>query len=108
MAEPLKNSFGPDVPARIADMLVAVEPAFDRDAFLRAALDGFEELELTPRARQIADALAEIELTPGATRTVRKTVSLAQHSTRTPYPGTHRIEVLLNGAVHPGPTFEVT
>jgi 3-methyladenine DNA glycosylase AlkC len=59
MAEPLKNQFGPDVPARIADMLVAVDPTFQRDAFIERCLDGFDDLELTPRARHISDALAE-------------------------------------------------
>ncbi len=59
MAEPLKNQFGPDVPARIADLIVAAHPVFDRDAFIAASLDGFEDLELTPRARHISDALAE-------------------------------------------------
>jgi 3-methyladenine DNA glycosylase AlkC len=59
MAEPLKNQFGPDVPVRIADMLSAVDPSFDRDAFVARCLDGFEDLELTPRARHISDALAE-------------------------------------------------
>ena len=60
MAEPLKNSFGPDVPARIADMIRQVSPDFDRDRFLSAALDGYDDLELTPRARQISNALAEV------------------------------------------------
>ena len=57
MAEPLKNYFGPDVPARIAGMIRAVDSAFDEDAFLADALDGYQALELTPRARQIAEAL---------------------------------------------------
>jgi 3-methyladenine DNA glycosylase AlkC len=57
MAEPLKNYFGPEVPARIADMIHNVDGAFPREAFLVDALDGFEALELTPRARQIAAAL---------------------------------------------------
>jgi 3-methyladenine DNA glycosylase AlkC len=57
MAEPLKNYFGPDVPARIARMIRAVESAFDEDGFLADALDGYQALELTPRAWQIADAL---------------------------------------------------
>ena len=60
MAEPLKNSFGPDVPARVADMIAAVFPDFDRKVFLRIALDGYEELELTPRARQVSNALAQV------------------------------------------------
>jgi len=57
MAEPLKNYFGPEVPARIADMIQNVDGAFPREAFLVDALDGFEALELTPRARHIASAL---------------------------------------------------
>lgn len=56
--EPLKNSFGPDVAVRIGEMVAAVWEDFDRDRFLEAAVTGFEELELTPRARHISDALA--------------------------------------------------
>ena len=59
MAEPLKNQFGPDVPAWIAAQLVAVDPSFDQAGFVARCLDGFEDLELTPRARHISDALAE-------------------------------------------------
>jgi 3-methyladenine DNA glycosylase AlkC len=58
VGEPLKDHFGPEVPARIADMILQVEPAFPRQAFLAAALDGYDELELTPRARHIARTLA--------------------------------------------------
>jgi 3-methyladenine DNA glycosylase AlkC len=57
MAEPLKNYYGPDVPAQIAGMIKEVHSAFDEDAFLADALDGYQALELTPRARQIAQAL---------------------------------------------------
>ena len=57
MAEPLKNYYGPDVPARIARMIKSVDNAFDEDAFLADALDGYQALELTPRAWQIAHAL---------------------------------------------------
>jgi len=57
MAEPLKNYFGPDVPARIAAMIEQVDGAFAADAFLAEALDGYEALELTPRAWHIARAL---------------------------------------------------
>jgi 3-methyladenine DNA glycosylase AlkC len=57
MAEPLKNYYGPDVPARIARMIKDVDSAFEEDAFLADALDGYQALELTPRARQIAQAL---------------------------------------------------
>jgi 3-methyladenine DNA glycosylase AlkC len=58
MAERLKDHFGPDVPVRIAGMIADVHPSFPTDRFLRDALDGYEDLELTPRARQISDALA--------------------------------------------------
>ena len=59
MPEPLKNSFGPDVAVLIADMIAAADPGFDRDRFLSLSLDGFEDLELTPRASHVSDALAE-------------------------------------------------
>jgi 3-methyladenine DNA glycosylase AlkC len=57
MATPLKDSFGPDVPARIAGAVVSVHPTFPVEAFLADALRGYEALELTPRCRQIAAAL---------------------------------------------------
>ena len=49
----------------------------------------------------------ELALESGGAATVGKTVSLAQHSTRKHYPGSHRVEVLLNGATHPGGRFDV-
>ena len=58
MAEPLKNSFGPDVPQRLADMIAVAYPSFAADAFVAECLHGYEELELTGRARHIAGALA--------------------------------------------------
>lgn len=57
MAEPLKHSFGPDVPRAIARMIATVSPRFDEKAFVRSALDGYEGLELMPRAWKIAHAL---------------------------------------------------
>jgi 3-methyladenine DNA glycosylase AlkC len=59
MAEPLKNSFGPDVPIAIADMITSAYPEFDREGFISLAVAGLEDLELTPRARHISDALAQ-------------------------------------------------
>ena len=58
MAEPLKNSFGPDIAERLGRMVAGVSDDFDLARFLALALDGYEELELTPRARQISDAFA--------------------------------------------------
>lgn len=57
MATPLKDSFGPDIPRKVAAAIAAVHPAFDIDGFLADALDGYEALELTPRARHISVAL---------------------------------------------------
>lgn len=59
MAEPLKNSFGADVPRRLADMLVASEPTFDGAGFVDQCLEDYESMELTERARHIAGALAD-------------------------------------------------
>lgn len=59
MAEPLKNSFGSDIPGLIAEMVQGVYPDFAGEAFVGACLVGYDELELTPRARHIADALGD-------------------------------------------------
>ncbi len=59
MAEPLKNSFGPDVPRRLADMIGAADTGFDKAGFVGECLDGFESMELTERARHISVALAD-------------------------------------------------
>lgn len=59
MAEPLKNSFGPDIPERIAAMIQAVHPSFPSAEFVDHALEGYDELELTQRARRISHALAQ-------------------------------------------------
>ncbi len=59
MAEPLKNLFGPEMVHRIAAAVAQVYDDFDVDGFTATALDGFEDLELTPRCRRIAAALAE-------------------------------------------------
>ena len=58
VAEALKDKFGVDIPRRIAAMIVAVHPAFPVEAFVADSLDAFEELELTARARLIAEAMA--------------------------------------------------
>jgi len=50
----------------------------------------------------------ERSLGPGERATIRKTISLAQQSTRVHYPGVHRIEVMLNGVTYPGCEFELT
>jgi 3-methyladenine DNA glycosylase AlkC len=58
MAEPLKDQFGTEMVHRAGDTIAAVYTGFDRPGFVACALDGFEELELTPRCHHIADAMA--------------------------------------------------
>src|SRR4051812_42762997 len=55
--EPLKNHYGEAIPKKIAAMIASVASDFDADAFVHDALDGYEPLALTKRARKIADAL---------------------------------------------------
>jgi hypothetical protein len=50
---------------------------------------------------------AERTIAPGGKASVSKVVSLAQHSTRTHYPGVHRVEVMVNGSVRAEASFEV-
>lgn len=57
MAEPLKNQYGPEIPHRIADMISAVYPAFQRKVFLHYILPAYNSLELMPRGWHIADGL---------------------------------------------------
>lgn len=54
----LKDSYGPEIPTLIADMIGAVDPTFDTAGFVATAVDGYEPLELMDRARHIARALA--------------------------------------------------
>ena len=51
---------------------------------------------------------AELDIAPGETGLVRKSVSVAQHSTRTHYPGEHQVEILINGASHPAGSFTLS
>ena len=57
MATALKDQFGTDVIERIAREIAAVHPGFDPRRFVADASDGFDALELMPRARHIAQAL---------------------------------------------------
>lgn len=59
MATPLKDLFGPEMVHRAARDIAAVHADFDVAGFTSGALDGFDDLELTPRCRQIAAAMAE-------------------------------------------------
>ncbi len=61
MAEALKDRFGPDLARRVADDLADAGRRLGHDVDAAAladdALDGFEDLELTDRARNIAAAM---------------------------------------------------
>lgn len=57
MAAPLKDSFGPEVPRRLAGMLAAVDPGFPSAEFVAEATDGLTDLELSDRSRLVAQAL---------------------------------------------------
>jgi len=58
VADTLKSKYGPEVAERIAAMIGRVHPTFATRAFVAQALDGYEALELMPRARHIARAMA--------------------------------------------------
>jgi 3-methyladenine DNA glycosylase AlkC len=51
--------------------------------------------------------LPTVEVAPGASVDVRKKISVAQHTTRTHFPGRHRVEVLVNGAPAPAGSFQL-
>jgi len=57
MAEPLKNQYGTEVPERLAREVGAVASGFDRKAFLRDALAGYDALDLMARGGHLARAL---------------------------------------------------
>ncbi len=57
MAEPLKNSFGPEIPQHLATMISHVHPTFPAQRFVRSALAGYAPLGLLARGRHIAGAL---------------------------------------------------
>lgn len=57
MAEPLVNQFGPEIPRKLADMLAAVVPGFDADAFVADALFGLGELSLMARGQHLAEVM---------------------------------------------------
>jgi hypothetical protein len=52
-------------------------------------------------------ALNEFELQPQESVRLTKTISLAQHTTRTHYPGQHRVEVLVNGRASRTGAFDI-
>ncbi len=59
------------------------------------------------QARPKVFRLKPVDLAPQACVQISKTLSLAQMTTRTHYPGTHAVEVVLNGVTRPLGTFEL-
>lgn len=57
MGEPLKHHFAEPVVRRLASEIEGVYPAFERNAFVRTALDGFVDMELLDRGRHLARVL---------------------------------------------------
>ncbi len=58
MAEPLKTQFGAAIPRRLSDEITRAFPTFKRDAFLRDALRGYDDLELLDRGRHLGRVLS--------------------------------------------------
>ena len=59
------------------------------------------------RARPKIFKLARVSLPPRGEVEMRTTVSLAVHTTRRPRPGTHAVDVVVNGSAMPAGSFEV-
>ncbi len=51
--------------------------------------------------------LSTLDLAPGETAALKKTITLENLTTRKHYPGTHRVEVVINGRTHPLARFEL-
>jgi 3-methyladenine DNA glycosylase AlkC len=49
----------------------------------------------------------ERSIAPNGTATVSKRISVAQHTTRKHFPGTHIVEVQINGRIEPGGSFVI-
>jgi len=65
----------------------------DVAGFTTYALDGFDDLELTPRRRQIAAAMAEYS------PLVLDSYPLSRW---------HAVDIVVNGATHPAGSFDLT
>jgi hypothetical protein len=52
--------------------------------------------------------LKRLTLAPGAPAPIRIVIKLAELTTRKHYPGTHRIELLVNGQKYPVGAFQLT
>ena len=51
--------------------------------------------------------VAEVTIEPGAQATLAKRISLRQHTTRTHFPGEHRVEAVISGSTYPLGAFSI-
>ena len=73
----------------------------------RSRLDAAIETECRASYVSKAELLKTLELAPGETAKLAKRLSLAEMTTRKHYPGTHRVDVILNGQPQPLGAFEL-
>jgi 3-methyladenine DNA glycosylase AlkC len=113
--------FGSDSPARVSavridpiDLRIGDKIRVEVDVTNPAAADAGALVDLRfwfVKANGTSTAKvfkgSELLIQSGDTAQVRKTISLAQHSTRSHYPGLHRIEVIINGATVEGGEFQL-
>ncbi len=113
--------YGPDSPVRVGPVLI--EPAeVEIGASVRITVDlenpseepGVALVDLVVHFVKANGSTSpkvfkggERVVAPGKTATVTKSVSVAQHTTRTHYPGHHRVDIQINGTILPGGAFEL-
>jgi 3-methyladenine DNA glycosylase AlkC len=99
-------SIEPDVVAIGGRVRIEVDVVNTGDEMCAALVDlrvGFVGSNRSIRPKVFKGRTFELE--PGASGRVRKTISVAQHSTRKHYAGTHPVEVLVNGVAHEAGAF---
>ncbi|MFZ2220318.1 MAG: hypothetical protein WAV85_16790 [Rhodoferax sp.] len=101
IAHALKAHLPADFEQAIAILVASLDQPHGRDAGL--SLASFLFLPHT----QFVATFKTVDLAAGETLHLSKRLSLADRSTRKHYPGTHRVELLLNGAAHPLGAFEL-
>jgi hypothetical protein len=101
IVEPAELSIGDDV--RISFSLTNAGP--DRERFVVDYRIHFVKAngETSPKVFKIAT----IDLEPHETRTVSRKLSVQQRTTRTHYPGVHRVDALVNAVAHPIGSFNL-
>lgn len=57
MAEPLKNSFGPEIPVKIATLLKGPYPTFNSAEFIKEVIEDYGPLDLLARGWKITRTL---------------------------------------------------